>query len=216
MYVYDGEIMQDQNTMLYSQTDQDVVNTTPEADTVDMSAIPRVPVDVKEEFEDFEDVEDVEEYEEFDIETGQQFQFDGLGKKHLNSTFDDKGNIVGASICVGSILDGEEFVFRQFTRTGLISKNESKSFILKKQDVFKFGTLLDDDDLIYQTLPDNSEGMLKMIDRETIHVSNRRLQHVLEALAHQRERAEQVIEEQKSLIKTFDKYTDMYTQALEE
>jgi len=87
------------------------------------------------------------------IEEGDQFQFEGLETGHLNTKEDSDGNLIGVSVVAGIIGEGGEIVFRQLTKTGLISKSRNKSFILTREKVEEHGTKLEGNDLVYPQFP---------------------------------------------------------------
>ena len=115
----------------------------------------------------------------FDIQEKDQFQFNELEPKHLNN-FASQVWIIDE--------DKEAVVFRQLTKTGIISKNKSKQFVLSFEEIEEHGTKLSSEGRVYPDLPKDLEKVLAYLESEGMSVSRQRKQFTINTLtAHNTE-----------------------------
>lgn len=128
------------------------------------------------------------------INEGDQYEFSNLERpKKLNDSpaqvwFSNKDKGVA--------------VLRQLTKTGMVSRDESKQFVLSFDVIHTHGRLLDGDERVYPDLPSDLKGLLRHTSDEGTNVSDARKGQIVEALEDRCDEIDERIDELQSMQKS--------------
>lgn len=132
-----------------------------------------------------------------DIQERDQFQFNGLEPKHLNNFASQVWFVENGKKAV---------VFRQLTKTGIVSKNRSKQFVLSYDEISEHGEKLSTEERVYPDLPKDLDKSLGYLESEGMEVSNQRKRDVIDILnAHNTDIMNNVTELQEQARKIQEK-----------